>query len=213
MTDFREAPKRLPLVPPVRSAMPDLSSLFRKNTLSVMLAHVFTGAGPTTVRAAILLRAYVRLVDKALEDYELCRMAFAEYVNRASSSTFSPLFRAIGHMENCLYSVERALRFARRLGEESELGATIPPLGVLRKDSLKRVGILRNGTEHLDDRVIRGAVSEGDLSAIWMDEEYMELENTRIHYSEFGTWLTELHGLAVALAKFRPGDANAQPNR
>jgi len=187
--------------------MPDLSTLFRKNTLTVILTHVFTGGGPSTVRSAILLRAYVRVVDKSLEDYELCRSAFEEYVSRASNTTFSPLFRAIGHMENCLGSVERGLRFARRLREESELAAAIPSLGALRKDSMRRVGILRNGTEHLDHRVIKGKIAEGDLSAIWLDEEYMEFEGTRIQYSEFGNWLTELHGLAVDLARYRPSKA------
>jgi hypothetical protein len=76
MTQIRNERKRTPLVAPRRSTMPDLSSLFRKNILTVVLAHVFTGAGPSTTRAAILLRSYVRVVDKALEDYELSRAAF-----------------------------------------------------------------------------------------------------------------------------------------
>ena len=184
--------------------MPDLSALFRQNTLTAMLAHVFNAAGPRTIRTGILLRTYVRVVDKALEDYELSRVTFAEFVSRTSNDSLSRLFRATGHMENCLGSIDRAVRFAKRLSEEAELSGVIPPLSVTKRATVRRIAILRNGTEHLDARVIAGTISEGDLSAVWMDEEYLELEGVRVEYIELGSWLSELHALAVSLAHFKP---------
>jgi len=190
--------------------MPDLSALFRQNTLTEILAHYFNDAGPRGFHPAIFLRSYVRIVDKALEDYELCRSAFDEYVHRVSNNTLSPLFRAIGHMENCLNSIERALRFVARMGEDTELAGIVPALSVMRTSNRRRLSTLRNAVEHLDERVINNKICEGDFTTLWMDEDHMKLQEVRVGYQEFGGWLTELHTLAITLAKFRPTQTATQ---
>lgn len=199
----KEFRKKTPLEAPKRSTMPDLSSLFRKNILNAILAHIFNAAGVRTTRTRILLQAFIRVVDKSLEDYELARIAFDEYVNRTSNRTLHPLFRAVGHMENCIGSIYRAVGFAKKLKQEPELALAIPELGILKKGTTRRISILRGAIEHLDKDVLRGTIGEGDLSTLWLDESYLELEGTRIDYSKLGNWLSELQKLTISLAQFK----------
>ena len=152
-----------------------------------------------------------RLVDKALEDYELVRAAFGEFANRKSNNVMSPLFRALGHMENCVGTVDRALRFVRRLREDDEFKEVAFPSSLTSKDTARRIGLLRNGTEHMDSRVIAGTVAEGDLSALWLNETYMELEGVRVQYSELGEWLTQPARVGYHISKVQ-GEMKMPPN-
>lgn len=199
-----EAKNRTPMRAPKKSAMPDLSGLFRKNILTLILSQVFTGSGPKELHPSIFLNVFVRVADKALEDYELARLAFLEFVNRSDNNVMSPLFRAIGHMENTLGSLERASKFVNRLLEDEKVSKEILEMDFMRRDSQKRLSKIRNATEHMDDRVIKGAVGEGDLNTLWLDEQHMELQDTKVEYSELAKWLSEIHLLASNLATYRP---------
>lgn len=182
--------------------MPDLSSLSSTVTLSHLLNIVFRSAGAEDAEGRIILRSYIRLLDKTLQDYELSRMHFTEFVNRKDNGVLSPLFRAIGHMENCLNSFTRTLRFVRSIADHPELGSEIGQLDVLRSSNRKRVQKIRNAIEHMDDRIRKGKIQTDDFTALWMDEDYLTLEGHQIKYEELGEWLSELHTLAGQLADY-----------
>lgn len=182
--------------------MPDLSGLFRKMLLNHVLNIIFGGAGTKDPKAGIFLRSYVRLVDKSLEDYELSRACFTEFVNRNDNNLLSPLFRAIGHMENCLNSLVRVSRYVEKMAAHPEMSKELTELRVLGDGNFDRIRKVRNSVEHMDERVRDGKVEPGELSTLWMDEEYITLEGRKITYQELGEWLSELHELATRLAKY-----------
>jgi hypothetical protein len=187
---------------PRRSAMPDLSELFRKTILTFLLSHIYQGAGAKDYCARAFQINLVRLVDKALEDYELSRVAFSEYVSRPSNNVWSPLFRAVGHMENCFGSLERALRLARRLAEHEETATAVSGFSILEPAVRKRISKIRNTMEHIDERVIQQQIKEGDLTMLFLSEDAVELQHERIEYSELVAWLRELHDLSTNMATF-----------
>src|SRR6266571_9140465 len=117
---------------PQRSSMPDLSGLFRHTVLNHMLSVMLRRAGVADPKAGILLRGTIRLIDKALEDYELSRACFSEFVNDRDNRKLSLFFRAIGHMENCLASLVRALRYIEVLDKHPEMKGQIGDLDVLK---------------------------------------------------------------------------------
>ena len=97
--------------------------------------------------------------------------------------------------------------FARSLRDGSEVAEIVPAAGALTQDALMRVSIIRNATEHLDSRIRDGLLEENDLQALWMDEDFVELEDARIQYSELGNWLVQLHEFAERLCQFEPKSA------
>lgn len=192
---------RAPLEAPKRSSLPDLSAVFRLVSLNYMLNAIFSGAGAKDDKARIFVQNYIRLIDKALEEYELSRTNFEVFVSDKTNTNYSSLFRAIGHMENCLYSLARAIRFASAMAGHSEMDKYISSLSVLQKDVRTRIEKVRNSIEHMDERVRNMKIKVGDLSALWMGEDHLELESTQINYSDLARWLTELHALSEELAK------------
>ena len=182
--------------------MPDLAELFRKTILTFVLSHVFQGAGAKDDSARVFQITLVRLVDKSLEDYELSRVAFSEYVSRSSNNVWSPLFRAVGHMENCFSSLERALRLARRLADHEETASAFSNCSVLAPAVRKRISKIRNAMEHIDDRVARQQINQGDLTMLFLGEDAVELQHERIEYLELAAWLRELHDLSTKMATF-----------
>jgi hypothetical protein len=193
---------RVPLEAPKRSSLPDLSAVFRRVTLNYILNAVFSGVGAKDDKARIFVQSYLRLIDKALEEYELSRTSFAIFVSDKTNTSFGSLFRAIGHMENCLYSLARAIRFAGAMADHPEMATHVSSLSVLQKGVRTRIEKIRNSIEHMDERVRNMKIKVGDLSALWLGEDHLELESTRINYSELAGWLTELHALAEELAKY-----------
>jgi hypothetical protein len=167
-----------------------------------LLSHIYQGAGAKDYCARAFQINLVRLVDKTLEDYELSRVAFSESVSRPSNNVWSPLFRAVGHMENCFGSLERALRLARRLAEHEETATAVSGFGILEPAVRKRNSKIRNTMEHIDERVIQQQIKEGDLTMLFLSEDAVELQHERIEYSELVAWLRELHDLSTNMATF-----------
>lgn len=190
------------MVAPKRSSMPDLSALFRKKMLTLLLTQVFQCAGANDYAARAFQTTFVRVTDKALEDYELARSAFQEFVTRSSNSVWSPLFRATGHMENCLSSLERIFRLARRLLEHPETSDLVSGVSALAPDVRKRISTIRNAMEHIDERLVNKKIKEGDLTMLFMGEDSIELQEISVQYADLARWLTELHDLADKVARF-----------
>ena len=122
MNQANERPGRWP---PRRCEMPDLSGLRKKIVLDLILNWLFRGRRPLGQKPDALVNSFIRLVDKVVLEYEAARLSLLEYVS-APRGVMSPLFNAAGHLENCLNSLKRAIRFAdgsvpRRHGKEADM--------------------------------------------------------------------------------------------
>src|SRR5689334_11869667 len=87
---------------PERNGMPSLEHLGSKNVLNVMLNALHGKVVPVPARVPVNYLA--RLMDKTIISYESARTELDVYISRRSDSTFSPLFRAIDHLETCVDS-------------------------------------------------------------------------------------------------------------
>jgi len=186
---------------PRRSSMPDLSGVLRRNALTLLLCQEVTGAGP----AAFLVRSwsigFVRLVDLALQDYERARLAFTDYADHGRETT--SLLHAVGHVEHCFTSLQRALRLASCLAGASEFGARIPAVEAVSADTRRRVRALQEASEHLDDRLAKGEIMQGELTTLHLSEEGLHAGGERIAYAELARWLQQLQEMAHIVAHFQ----------
>ena len=92
--------------------------------------------------------------------------------------------------------------------ERPELSTLVPNLSVMVKANRQRVAILRNATEHLETRLLKGTISEGDYVMLSLSNDACELERCSIAYAELAGWLTEIHaGKPFASEQGRVGKA------
>ena len=188
--------------PPVAGDIPDLSHLDHKISLGLILSAL---TGGTTVKhpvSSVVLRAYVRLVDKAVREYQLARSELHSYRD-TPGHVISPLFHAIGHMENCVNALLRALRFADVLRRDKHA----PPISRttatrLRKATDALTGV-RHAMEHMDERLATGQVQEGAAVALILGPNRLELADRSIEWNELVLWIEMVHSLAVDFSGIR----------
>lgn len=193
--------------PPRRSGMPDLSNLYATNVLPMILNMTFRGMAPTSHPALAYTSGFVRLVDKAVREYELARLAFEQYL-ASGADTLSPYFKAADHLENCLGSARRAIRYARRIRRDPS-AAGIDKQDMPTEADERRVARFRNAAEHADEQVADGTLQAGDPIITMMHDTTFVLGAAEESYEWLAHLLGKLHVLATRVVELRPGSDDA----
>jgi hypothetical protein len=179
--------------------LPDLSKLdphlSREHTLKV----VFNAAGSPDQQVAVLLKSYLRLVDKGVSEYQATTAALA-------GATTHQLLVAAGHLENCVLTMRRALRFAYRL--KSLQSAPTPPrqaaiFQARTQESLIRV---RDAIEHLDERLLNEQIPDGSPVVLLIDGDNLVIGDITLPARDLAAWLEAMYVFGKAITGF-PNDA------
>jgi hypothetical protein len=197
--------------PPQVSDMPDLSGLYSKNILPWILNITLRAQGPTSHPSVAYTAGYVRLVDKAVREYELSRHALEEFVDGGAES-LSPYFRAADHLENCLNATRRAIRYAHRIRRDPD-ALHVEKHELPIKGEEGRVAAFRNATEHAEQQLADGTLQEGEATILMIHQGSFSLGNYEESFRWLAELLTELHALAsrVAGVAKRPGAQGPEP--
>ena len=182
--------------PPKRCEMPDLSGESDKKILGHLLNVIFRGGGPKDWQADAFSHNFVRLCDLATHEYELAREALVEQVN-TPNNVMSPLFRAVGHFEQCFSALQRALLFAHH-----KKGPKLPHSDVLSKRVRKRLRNIRNAIEHTDRDLRKGRISENKQIMLIVKSDSVELGGNEIYYNELAEWIRSLNKLAEFVVSY-----------
>jgi hypothetical protein len=132
---------------------PSVDHLSNHGSLNVLLDRTLAGlpANLTAERSAVgLFTNFVRLVDKALREYDAARTELYNYVEPTSVLRVSPYLRAIDHMENCVGATHRAALNARAL-REMKIGRAARRLTERQE---QRLGSVRHAIEHSDEKIL-----------------------------------------------------------
>jgi len=133
--------------------MPSVDHMSNKSSLNVLLDRAFSGlpAGLPPDRSLVgLFTNFVRLIDKALREYDAARAELMLYVVPHEGLRTSPYLRAIDHMENCVSATHRAVLNGRAL-QANMVGRSGPRLTALQEQRLSHV---RNAVEHSDEKIL-----------------------------------------------------------
>jgi len=184
--------------------MPDLSDLNRRVVLAYVLNSLFRGSGPSDEQARQYIVLFTRLTDKAVYEYEASRTVLEEYL--ASSKTFSLMLRSVDHLETCVHSIKRALRFLDQMNRYVG-GPDIPKETHRLLRSYDRDGIkdIRDAIEHMDERIQRGEIAPGMPSALVFNEagDAAEIADQKITFEKLAMLIRRMHALAVELSDYR----------
>ena len=161
--------------------------------------------GPPTTRGLQIADGYVRLVEKAVLEYEASRTSLTAFLQKGSVDA---LFRAQDHLESCIQSTHRAISYLdqlRRLGFRKPDGTPFVPrprdLDVLRASVRSKIRRVRDAIEHLDEDIIRGAIPEDDDVGIRVTFESARLAGFEILYVDLASWIKSLHQFALPLSR------------
>lgn len=188
----------------IAEGMPDLrleASLRSKRQLGNLLGvH-----GPYTPRGKQIADGFVRLVEKAILEYQASRSALVSFLQEGEVDTH---FRAQDHFETCLQATHRAIAYLDRLRsmgfQQADGTAFIPrprDLEVLRDEVKAKVRELRDLAEHLDQDIVSGRLPVDSEIGIHLGWEKASLNGAEIRYVDLARWLAQLHHFAGLLSR------------
>jgi hypothetical protein len=185
--------------------MPSLGQLEAGLRGKRLLGRLLKVHGPPTKRGLQIADGYVRLVEKAVLEYEDSRTSLTAFLQKGVADAW---FRAQDHLESCIQSTHRAISYLdqlRRLGFRKPDGTPFVPrprdlevLGAPVRTQIRRV---RDAIEHLDEDIIRGAIPEDDDVGIRLSFEAATLAGFQILYVDLAKWIKALHRFALPLSR------------
>jgi hypothetical protein len=182
--------------------MDDLSSLIGVAQRRALFRNFFTGMGIPDVAGSYAGRDYrnaVRLIEKAIREWELAREDICAYADRTSNNDQATLWflHSIDHFENMINALHRSCLLLERLKGAPE--TPISKNDLLRPTEVSRVRSLRHASEHIDDFVRRGEIPKGEDLMIRPWCEGLTFASDRIGYATLAGWLRKLQALALEL--------------
>jgi hypothetical protein len=175
-------------------SMPDVSDLFNMNTLNVLLDAQLGGPGNREPRAYPyrgLWLNLVRLTDKALREYDAARAELLDYSSSIGSRHFSPVFRAVDHLENCIGATHRAVLNARALRVAGfAKDSPMPTAG--QEDRLR---LVRNRIEHAEERLVDGRIKPAQFHALRPFDHRVDIGDQRLTYRDLERCIRRMYAI------------------
>ena len=169
--------------------MPALGRLPTNQVLDMLLNLLLRGPAISGHPDGAWWTNLVRLTDKSVREYEAARTELNDWVG-SGSNTWSPLFRGIDHLENCVTSTHRAALFAGRLDAAGHPGFS--RVATPRQQDTLR--LVRNHIEHMDDKLIKSQVAVGDSVMITPLRKRLEIGTQRLQWRDLSGVITKLVG-------------------
>lgn len=185
--------------------MPDVAHLRNTLMLDYLSNLSLRGAGANDRVAGSFLSSFIRLSDKTVYEYGLARQHYSDWCSAPDNNTWSPLFRSIGHMENCITALVRVVRIAMKIkGNRSA-----PTLDKSARKGLRTAEIalvrIRNAIEHAEGDI--PGQSEGTAHTLVLTNGEVELGPERVSYEVLVGWIVIVHDLAKQWTDYHPEDS------
>jgi hypothetical protein len=189
--------------------MPSLQGQCEPLTPTLLLRLGFVGDGTLGRKAALYRRLIVRLVDKAVYEYNMARQALVMQIEEGQRPTeemkltgrIIHIFGFVDHMENCLNATRRLLWGLDHIKRE----ASAPPIARPIRQSIaahaKEIFAIRDVLEHITERIDRGDTrsSEPVLLAISDDGQGVALGKACLRFESIALVIRHSHAFASEL--------------
>jgi hypothetical protein len=152
--------------------MPDISDL--DPLVPTLLLHIFAGEPGLNREQGLVRRNFVRLTDKAVEEYKRARKAWLDQVEEAHRPMDEMMkgrpLHILGftdHFETCVNALARLVRQLERMGKYFTINRTSRRVIDSLSGDLKSA---RDGLEHLDEWLQNGELVEGQPIALMIGD-------------------------------------------
>lgn len=201
---------------PTELNMEDLSSL--EKLQSTLLLNLVFSQGDKDIgrRTALNRRLFIRLLDKAVDEYKEARgLIVAQIVEAQRDATEMALngrhiyiFKFVDHMENCVSTVRRILRFLDIL--KSNQDGLVFSRTVRRHIESLTTSIIdvRNIIEHMDKEIQNDTIQENEsiMLKITDTQDGIMIAGQSLKFSTLSTLIKQLHTLGNLMAPWRVAD-------
>jgi len=185
--------------------MPNLSGLDSRLS-RLLITAVLVGDPGVTPKEALYRRNFVRLNDKALNEYQAARLAQIKLIECGGSEFLAGgwewFLRFIGHFENCINATSRLIRMIDRiLGERGALAVPRTQRRLIEACS-KSILEIRNAIEHMDEAIQRGEVTGDQPVMLNIGEpgDRATLGTFQVRFSDLAITLRRLNEIAKYMA-------------
>ncbi len=185
-----------------------------------MLNLVFAQADKDISRkTALHRRQYIRLTDKALDEYNEARLLILAQVEVGSRTTDEMtsngrgiyMFKFIDHMENCISSVRRALRYLEYIKGNQD-GLQVPKLIRKQINSLSTSLVdVRNFIEHMDEKIQNNEIQENEpvMMKLIDTQDGVTIAGRTLKFSTLSIILVKLQEFGKDLAAWNVEDTGS----
>lgn len=181
--------------------MPDLSNLDNILRLNLFLNALSFRAGPTNIKARLLWTHYIRLIDQAIRGYNATRRSLGE-ITQDPGDTLGAWYRAATQMETCLFTLQRAVRFARRLRLNRDCTGC-SDLEVTSDAVAGRLQRLVDALNNMEQRILARDISSEQGTLLGFEPAGIAMDTIRISYAELSGWIGELYALAIEMTDYK----------
>jgi hypothetical protein len=194
--------------------------------------YFFVGSPSQNHQVNALASTYMRLVEAAIAEYRLGSTALREVWSDHTSLGLRAMHRSISHFESCVSDMHRAIAAYRRLWSQPDrdpLSAYLAdqkPAFISDKIAFQ-VRNMRDAVHHLEEKVVKGEVAEGQPIALKPDGQEVPHRTEpgqtvktfdrlvigphELTFSNIATWLSEMATVAAKIAQFDPRESAPSP--
>jgi hypothetical protein len=189
---------------PSTCEMPDLSELDTRLARHLIL-DVLIGEPGLSRREGFYRRNFVRLVDKAVLEYQEAHSALIKQIEEGGAEVIptgaASFFRFIHHFENCINATSRLLKLIERI--KCEGGALHLPRLARRSIEAHGRGVpdIRNAIEHMDEIIRKDELAEGQpvMLGIGGEGDTAVIAGYHVRFGDLALTLRRLHEVACHL--------------
>lgn len=191
---------------PTVCKMPDISDLDYPLKSRLMI-HALIGNKGLSRKEGLYRTNFVRLVDKAIKEYQLARSSIIDQINEAKrppekmarEGRILYIFNFTDHFENCINATGRLLKQLESI--KSDTGRLAIPKDIRRliEAHSRAIPDIRNSAEHMEKIIQKDEIQEGQpvMLSIGGDGDRAVLARHEIRFNELATAIRRLHEVAL----------------
>jgi len=193
---------------PNKCKMPDISDLTTP-LLPALLAQALIGNKELSRKSSLYRNNFVRLVDKAVFEYQESRSTIIAQIEEMQRSTEEMvetgrvlhILNFTDHFENCINATARLLKLLDKIKNESRSPSISRLVRRLVEAYSKSIPDIRNAIEHMDEKIRGDEIVEGQpvMLSVGDDGDKATIASYHIKFNDLATTLRKLHAVAKQL--------------
>ena len=195
----------------------------RAETSNYWSRYFFIGSPSENYQVNAIANTFMRLTEAAIIEYNLGCSSLRDFWDNSSSSGLSSMHKAIAHFETCITDMHRAIRAFRCLRSHKDkdpLSTSVisPKPNFINNKIADPVRNMRDAIHHLEEKIIKGEIVEGEPIAIKPDGneiphpslpgqtiktiDRLVIGPHQLTFAEMATCLNELSSAASRLSQY-----------
>ncbi len=196
---------------PPECKMPDLSHLEKLSNRLVL--ELMNGEPGITKKFSLYRRIFIRLIEKALIEYEQTREVILDQIAEANrpakemerTGRYVDLFGFTNHMENCINAIRRMYILLERIKTEQASPSIPREIRKFVESKDKEISELRNKVEHIDEIIIKDKLGTNEpiMLAITKNSDGVSISQYTIKFFDLASILTRMHEIGMCILNLK----------